>query len=211
MSDAQKPGDIPAPTPEELKLEEEALNEPSKDEVRTSVIEKFGLTEDSQSDLVDKLVEETLEQKKVLGKAIKQKRDWRDKAKPKEEIKTPEVKDDKTSDDEEVKQPSIIEQAKQFNAIKDMDEKQLSYIEMISQAQKLSISEASKSEEFQLWNESYQKKVEEEKATPNPSSKQTSDADSDVSTMTVDEILALPPLDPRRKKWNKLQSEKARS
>src|SRR3990167_2625519 len=75
-----RPDDNPTPTPEELKQEEEALKEAPQEEIRNSIIEKYGLNEDEQLDLIDNLVNDTLEQRKSLGKAIKQKRDWRTKA-----------------------------------------------------------------------------------------------------------------------------------
>ena len=75
-----KQGDNPTPSPEELKQEDEALKEANEEEVRTSIVEKYGLDTESQKDLVDKLVGDTLEQRKSFGKAIKQKREWRTKA-----------------------------------------------------------------------------------------------------------------------------------
>lgn len=86
---------------EEKQQEEELLKETPADELRQSVIEKFGLDEDANNELIDKLVEEADNQRKTVSKAIKQKRAWREKAeaqkeqkieeKPKPEIK-PEVK-----------------------------------------------------------------------------------------------------------------------
>ena len=73
-------GDNPTPTPEELKQEEEALKESNEDEVRSQVIEKYGLDEVDNEDLIENLTKDTLEQRKAFGKVIQQKRTWREKA-----------------------------------------------------------------------------------------------------------------------------------
>lgn len=64
-------------SPEEIKIEEEALKETPKEEVKNQVIEKYGLTEEDDSELIDKLVEDKLADKTTLGVAIKQKRTQR--------------------------------------------------------------------------------------------------------------------------------------
>lgn len=89
MLDEQKPqGDNPTPTSEELKLEEEALKDVRQEDVRASIIDKYGLDEDLQGDLIDKLTADILEQRKSFGKVIGQKRKYRElasKTKPTEE------------------------------------------------------------------------------------------------------------------------------
>ena len=102
MGDTQKKEEIPAPSSEELKEEEEALKESKDEEIRSQIVEKYGLDEDLNGETIDKLVEDFKEQRKIFGKAIRQKRDWREKAvslsqKPKEEPKNP-PKEDKSSD-----------------------------------------------------------------------------------------------------------------
>ena len=74
--------------PKEKQQEEEALKEVKDDDIRSSVIEKYGLSEDDNSELIDKLVNDFRRGKKELSTAIRQKRDWRTKAQtPKEEKK----------------------------------------------------------------------------------------------------------------------------
>ena len=71
--------------PNEKLAEEEALKEVPEDTIRSEVIEKYGLTEDDNSELIDKLVGDTKEEQKKLSTAIRQKIDWRTKAQtPKE-------------------------------------------------------------------------------------------------------------------------------
>lgn len=71
---------------------EEKLVELVEDEVRNKIVEDYGLDEIEQSDLIDKLVQDKLDNHKKLSTAIRQKIEWRDKAKegegkPKDEPK----------------------------------------------------------------------------------------------------------------------------
>lgn len=85
----------------EKQQETELLKETPADEVRLSIIEKYGLDEDANSELIERLVESETESGKRLSTAIKQKISWREKAqKPapteqkKEETPQPVPKDD---------------------------------------------------------------------------------------------------------------------
>lgn len=73
MSDDKKLETFSAPTPEELKEEEEGLKEAKEDEIRKQVIADFGFDEEVDSDSIDKIVKERLEHKKALSTAIRQK------------------------------------------------------------------------------------------------------------------------------------------
>ncbi len=78
------------PTAEELEEEEKALADSKEEDIRNSVIEKYDLDEDIDADLVTKLTEDFIAQRKSFGKVVSQKRNWREKAlttKPKEEKK----------------------------------------------------------------------------------------------------------------------------
>ncbi len=77
--------------PKEKLAEEEALKPVVDDDIRSQIVEKYGLSEDENSEIIDKIVEDRKEEQKKLSTAIRQKRDWRAKAQtPKE--KTEEVK-----------------------------------------------------------------------------------------------------------------------
>jgi len=89
------------PSAEELALEEEALVDSKEEEIRSSIIEKYGLDESEQSDLIDNLTKDTLAQKKSFGKVVNQKRTWREKAIGSE--KKSEKKDTKLDPDELLK------------------------------------------------------------------------------------------------------------
>lgn len=67
-------------TPDEAKAEEEALTEAKEDEVRAKVIADLGLSEDDNSELIDKVVEREIANRKKLSEAIGQKIKYRDAA-----------------------------------------------------------------------------------------------------------------------------------
>jgi hypothetical protein len=77
MDDVQEKTGDATPTPEEEKQEEEALKETPDDEIRSFVTESYGLDEDADADLIEKITEREKEQRKYLGKAIEQKRKYR--------------------------------------------------------------------------------------------------------------------------------------
>jgi len=52
----------------------------SEDEIRSSVMEQYELNDEEQSELIDKIVEDKIKDQKNLSTAIRQKRDWREKA-----------------------------------------------------------------------------------------------------------------------------------
>ncbi len=65
---------------ENLQEEEELLKLPHVDEVKKGLIDKFGLNEELDGDLINKLIEEENINQRRLATAIKQKRTWREKA-----------------------------------------------------------------------------------------------------------------------------------
>lgn len=67
-------------SPDEHNAEQEALVEAKSDEVRQSIIQDLGLSENDNPDLVDKLVNREIEYRKKLSTAVRQKIDWRTKA-----------------------------------------------------------------------------------------------------------------------------------
>lgn len=69
-----------APTAEELAAEDIAIKESKEEDIRSSVLEKYELAEDTDSELIDKLTKDIISQQKSFGKVVSQKRSWRDKA-----------------------------------------------------------------------------------------------------------------------------------
>ena len=78
--------------PKEKQQDEEALKVVSDEEYRTQVVEKYDLDADTDTDLIDKLVEGSKAEYKNLSTAIRQKIDWRTKAQTPEEKKEVEEK-----------------------------------------------------------------------------------------------------------------------
>jgi len=129
MEEIQKETTLPEETPEEKTQEEELLKETPDEEVRKSVIEAFGLNEDDDKELVDKLVEDRTSQKKVLSKAITQKRTWREAAqKGQKKEEKPE-----TLEAPEKEEPKIDELVNKAVDEK-MEEKELNAIEISDEA-----------------------------------------------------------------------------
>ena len=75
MEDSKKDDKIitSEPTEEEKQAEAKALEEVKDDEVRSGVIEDYGLDEDDDAELIEKIVKNTLGEKKALSTAIRQK------------------------------------------------------------------------------------------------------------------------------------------
>lgn len=68
------------PTPEEKAEEEQGLAEVKADELKASIAEKYDIDPESESELLEKLVENETTHRTRLSKTIKQKISWRDKA-----------------------------------------------------------------------------------------------------------------------------------
>jgi len=135
------------PTPEELAAEEAAIADPKQEEIRASVIEKYGLDEDEQADLIDKLTEDIIAQKKSFGKVVHQKRTWREKAKgskPDADKKN----DNKNLSADEIRQQAkndlIEEFAKRDLEGLDVSDKLKDEIKKIAKFENISITQASK-------------------------------------------------------------------
>lgn len=115
------------PTAEELQEEEIALKDSKEEEIRSSIIEKYGLTEDDNKELIDKLTTDFVAQRKSFGKVVSQKRTWREK------VLKPETKKDEK--DNQPKDPQEIEkmlEEKFFN--RDLEE--LEYSDAVKDAVK---------------------------------------------------------------------------
>ena len=81
-------------TPEEQKAEEESLKEVNEADLKTKIAEDFGIDPETDVELLDKLVAREKAHREKLSGAIKQKINWREKAK-----KLPVKKDDKDTPD----------------------------------------------------------------------------------------------------------------
>ena len=75
-----EPTDETQVSTEEANAEQEVLTEAKEDEVREKLSTELGLSEDDDSDLLDKLVTKEIGNHKKLSTAVRQKIDWRTKA-----------------------------------------------------------------------------------------------------------------------------------
>lgn len=87
------------PSAEELQEEEKALADSKEEEIRSSIIEKYGLEEDSDEELIEKLTTDFLAQRKSFSKVVAQKKSWREKV----------LKPETPKKDETTKSPEEIE------------------------------------------------------------------------------------------------------
>lgn len=163
--------EILAPTPEELKQEEDALVESKEDEVRNSVIEKYGLDEEEQSDLIDKLTEDTLEQRKAFGKVVGQKIKYRTAATPKASPEPSTVpKKEEVSDVD-----SLVNQKFEERDLESLElpDEIKSEVQKLAKAQGISVRKAAQDPYIAYKKEAYEKEQQMEDATPSRTRKGT--------------------------------------
>jgi hypothetical protein len=142
-------------TMEDIQKQVEELNETPKplteDQIRSEVIEKFGLSEDDNSELIDKLVEDKVIESKKFSTAISQKINWRTKAK---ELETqfkpepkPEVKDTITTKNEVFDENKIVEvlEKRDLEAL-DMSDELKKEVSTYAKLKKVTIKQAQNSD-----------------------------------------------------------------
>ncbi len=155
------------PTSEELKQEEEFQSEAKEDEVRNSVIEKYGLDEEEQSELIDKLTSDQLEQRKAFGKVVGQKIKYREAATkekpPKEETPKEETPDVDALVNEKFEQRDLESM--------DLPDEIKSEVSKLAKAQGISVREAVKDSYIEFKKQEYDEAKKVEDATISPKSK----------------------------------------
>jgi len=169
--------------PQEDLADEEEIKETEEDEIRQQIIEKYGLDEIEQPDLIDQLVEEHMETKKKLSTAIKQKRKWREEAQKKVSSK---------EEKSEEKSPSDIERLidERFDQreldISDLSDELKKEVQAYAKVQGIRIKDALNSEYIGfLKGKEEQRKKEEEAST---SFKRKSQAGRDFSKMSPEDF-----------------------
>lgn len=158
-------------SPEEQKLEQEALADAKEDEVRAKVLEEYGFDEVDDSDKIEKAVADRMASRKALSQAIGQKIKHREAAaiakKEAEELKSKATKaqEPKLSDDEFDKKLD----AKLNERLEERDLGSMSYsdevkaeIRKVAKAQGVSISQAVKDPYIQFKIEAAKKDAEAE-------------------------------------------------
>jgi len=94
------------------KPQDDVIEDKTDDEIRESIIEKFGLNEDENSELIEKLVSHEVESNKKLSTAVRQKIGWREKfnaVKSAETTVKTETKQDKVEISDDLIQKKIDE------------------------------------------------------------------------------------------------------
>jgi len=103
-------------TAEEKQFDQEVLSETKEEEVRSSLIEKYGLNEEDNAELLDQLVADNLESRKKLSKAVQQKINYRDKHPLlNKQPQTPEPKKEISFDPEEIRRQATEVVRAQFD------------------------------------------------------------------------------------------------
>lgn len=166
MEEFQKEGADPK---ENLREEQELLKETPADEVRSSIIEEYGLDEDTNDELINRLVEKEIESGKRLSTAIKQKIAWRTKAEARTEQKSEEKPQLQPGGQPQVLDDKILDQ--KLN--EKLEERELSSLEIsdelkselktYAKAGGLTVRQAIQSDYFKFMKdkEDAQRKVEE--------------------------------------------------
>lgn len=153
----------------------------SEDEIRSSVVEQYKLNSEEQSELIDSLVTDKLEDQKKLSTAIRQKRDWREKAEKPAEVQTDKKEEDipqtpKTDFNEEdilKKMEASVEAKfaeKELNSLGLSDELKKE-VKSFAKVNDVSINEAMESSYVQFRKSEEEEKVEAEDASISPSHK----------------------------------------
>jgi acyl-CoA-binding protein len=94
------------------KPQDDVIEDKTDDEIRESIIEKFGLNEDENSELIEKLVSHEVESNKKLSTAVRQKIGWREKFNAVKSVETTvktETKQDKVEISDDLIQKKIDE------------------------------------------------------------------------------------------------------
>lgn len=132
------------PTPEEAKLEEEALSEVKEDEVREKLAGELGIEADNP--LLDTLVQREMEQRKLLSTAIGQKIKYRTLAK---DGKPPKKEEPKPEDGKPLTPEEVTAKVKAEFEQRDLDEMEHSddikaQIKSLAQVRNISVRQAAK-------------------------------------------------------------------
>jgi len=186
-------------TPEAKEAEEKALKETPQEELRSQIIERYGLDEETQSEFIDTLVKDKIEEQKRFSTAIKQKISWREKA-----LKVVEPK----KDVQPIIQGNFV--TKEELEQRDLDSLDISdelkpEIKKYATLNKVSIKEAMKSDYISFLKEKHELKAKNEEASIG--NKSVTQSKKDLSSKTPSDFDRSTPEGRKEweewKKWNK--------
>jgi len=177
---------------EDVKVEEEALKETPLEAIKKQIMDKYGFTEEDHSDLIAKMAEEKMEDRKKLSSAIKQKIKLRDKIKASEPGKADEKIDKSKVDIDALIEQKVNEklgnrELESANLSEDIKTQVKGYATL----NKISISEAMKSDyiQYQITKAKEKEEVDDasisvkhDKVKTNKNFKDMNPSDFDVST-----------------------------
>lgn len=175
-------------SPEAIEAEKEQLKEIPEAEVRASIIEQHGLDEVEQSDLIDSLVKDKLEDKKALSTVIGQKISWREKAqipvekKPEEK---PQVQPNSVSTEDIMKEVDKRMEEKELDSL-DLDDEMKQEVKNYVKLNNVSPKEALKSPYMQFRKKEADEKIKADEASISSTHKTM--AKRDFSEMTPDDF-----------------------
>ena len=192
MEDSKNQGEQ---DPKEKLADEEALKLVPDEDIRSQTIEKYGLNEDDNSELIDKLVEGEKEGQKKLSTAIRQKVDWRTKAQtPKEEEKEvkPQEPAPKTQpvSSEEIDKMVGEKFEERDLASMDLSDELKSEVKAYAKAKGISYREAAKSPYFDFIKGKEDERIQADEAS-NSSSGKTIRAKRDFGNLSADDVANL--------------------
>lgn len=190
-------------TPEEQTAEQEVLKGANEDELRQKLSDKFGLDPDTDSELLDKLVEDKKADHEKLSGAIRQKIKLREKlqsSQPKPKV-NPEAGKPQPGQDS----PSVDDRVKEILEERDLEELKLSEeleaeVKKIAKLQGISVRKAAQDPYFLFKKEEAEKAERILKATPKRSGRGTQ------GTVQIDPSK---PVDPEQYDMNSPEGVKA--
>jgi hypothetical protein len=187
-------------TPEAKEAEEKALKETPQEELRSQIIERYGLDEETQSEFIDTLVKDKIEEQKRFSTAIKQKISWREKA-SKKPVETPK-KDDAVPQGNYVTKEEL--EQRDLDSL-DISDELKPEIKKYATLNKVSIKEAMKSDYISFLKEKHELKAKNEEASIG--NKSVTQSKKDLSSKTPSDFDRSTPEGRKEweewKKWNK--------
>lgn len=151
----------------EITQEEELLKPSKEEEVRSQVIETLGLNEVDDAELIDKLTQEKLADRKRFGELVGQKRSWREKAlkqpEPQKPTDTGALSKEEVDRIAETKANEILDK-RDLNDLNLPDELK-SEVQKIARNTGVSVRQAAKDPYIQFKVDAWKKQQQEEEAT----------------------------------------------
>jgi len=195
MANSQKK-DTQAPGEKELGNADS--QESKEDEIKTEIIEKFGLDEEENADLIESLVQDKIEERKQLSTAIKQKVAYREKLKAQEssgqeeEEQKKEKKSQTTTDEDGLleKLKITIKQELEERDLKsfDLEDEIKAEVRDYAKLKNITYAEALKSDYIQFRKQALETLKREEKASASSKGKAFGMAQRDFSQMSPNDF-----------------------